>query len=64
MEVFCKKVFLKIPQNLQEHTCVTVSYLIMLQLLESLVNKAASSGVTGSKPGQVRFQDFWAQALG
>ena len=24
---------------------------------------SSASGVTGSKPGQVRFQDFWAQTL-
>ena len=31
-EVFCKKVFLKISQNLQENTCARVSFLIKLQV--------------------------------
>ena len=30
-EVFCKKVFLKISQNLQEKTCARVSFLLKLQ---------------------------------
>ena len=29
-EVFCKKVFLKIPRNSQENTCIRVSFLIKL----------------------------------
>ena len=31
LEVFCKKVFLKIPQNSQENTCARVSFLMKLQ---------------------------------
>ena len=30
-EVFCKKVFLEIPQNSQENICARVSFLIKLQ---------------------------------
>ena len=30
-EVFCKQVFLEIPQNSQENTCARVSFLIKLQ---------------------------------
>ena len=32
-EVFCKKVFIKISQNLQENTCARDSFLIKLQFL-------------------------------
>ena len=31
LEVFCKKVFLKISQNSQENTCARVPFLIKLQ---------------------------------
>ena len=33
-EVFIKKLFLEISQNLQEHTCASVSFLIKLTLLK------------------------------
>ena len=34
-KVFCKKVFLEISKNLQENTCVIVSFLIKLQAEEA-----------------------------
>ena len=30
LEIFCKKVFLKIPKNLQENTCARDSFLIKM----------------------------------
>ena len=40
-EVFVKKLFLEISQNLQEHTCTSVSFLIKLTLLK----KSSGTGV-------------------